>query len=422
MKINIGVVGPRHSVDRIIALANHFEEIRVYPFSYRKHSELDHMIPKATHIHQWLFSGPVPYHYCLDKQFVTEENASFPKLYTPGLLVQLVKVLVETTSRHFSIDTIDVSEIEDLQEDETLATLNLMSHHYDKYYTADTIVNKHLELVHEHGAVVLTCIDEVYEALRKRGTQVYRVQPSRMMLEQSLDLLRAKGAETIYNEAIVAIVSLVLESAKVMSEEYSYERKRKEMIVEPTILKFAEEIQGSYVREGNGWYTIYTTKGQLEAFLHEGRLPKLIETIQELSGLHARLSIGYGLTNLQAEHQSEIARTVSREEKIDWVIVDETKEITFLNKEQLLSTSVQTTQHVPPGLSPMNLSKLMNYCHHSATNELTAHDLQNVLQSSLRFARKTLQQWEESGFAKRVGEQQIASRGRPRIVYKLNFV
>ena len=51
---------------------------------------------------------------------------------------------------------------------------------------------------------------------------------------------------------------------------------------------------------------------------------------------------------------------------------------------------------------------------------ITANDIAEVLNITLRSARRILNSLNESGIASLIGKEQPAGRGRPRQVYKIN--
>ncbi|WP_340085036.1 hypothetical protein MHB50_06145 [Siminovitchia sp. FSL H7-0308] len=430
MKVWIGVVGPTDSVHLIGNVAKNMSNINVKLFPYKNRVEVHDIIQKNEGmISQWLFSGRVPYYFALENNLLNEDQAIYPPIYGPSLLGTLLKAVSEKNAKKYSLDTIQPQEITYIHYKYDLDNLTLLPIKYDKYYPSEEIMAEHLEL-YRKGEIeaALTCLQDVYEMLKAEEVPCYRVTPSELIIEQVLHFLKERAQSAIYKKALFAVMSIKIIEAETSSltDQASFDDKRKELALENILLDFTQSVQGSYVKIGDGLFFVYTTKGQLELFQKNHPLQSLLPQIKAQSQLDVHIGIGYGLTNLQADTNTRLALKHLKEKTTSSIAtVNENKDVVIWNKDDtplpFSHRHVAKNKETKISLSSTTLSKLASLSKIHQTNLVTAKDISEWLGYSERNARRVLSELQKAKLASVKGEEQPGNRGRPRKIFELKL-
>lgn len=430
MKIRLGIVGPKDSVDIIEQVAAQFPEFAPTSFYYEHTEETgDILAVYRDRVDQWLFSGQAPYSYAIHNRFVTEEEASFPPLHGSSLLGVLLEVLHSHERPYeFTIDTIDTEEMEEVIETHALDSLSFQSYPYTGYKSGEEIIAFHQAAFEKNPqTIALTCIRAVYNELKQAGQPVYRITASRFDIKETLKYLRARTDASWYRSHQLAIVGVeITEDTKSREEYYSYGRKHKELELKRLLLSYAEEVKGSFLQMGDGMFFIFTTRGEVEA----QPLPfSLMEEAQLQTKLSVRIAVGFGKSVMEAEeHVHQALRQGRKSEDPVIVSVNENNDSTeHFSNDDSLSYSPQRkssdwlAEKVKGKISPGVAAKIFSYAQYHQQLEVTSRDIAKWLTSSERNARRILHELEKAGLASVVGEEQEVRRGRPRRMFLLKL-
>lgn len=437
MKIRLGVVGPEDSVQRILKIGEHFKDLKMIPFSYQRTEETEEIVQENKYrVDQWFFSGQAPYYYILSRGIIDESEASYPPLYGSSLLGTLLEALVHEGNGllKISLDTIQQSEIDALQKAHSLESLPITTYSYRGYEPAEDMIRFHTELYNqEKSDVALTCIQEVYQRLKKLGIPCYRVVPSQLAIQLVLRYLRERGQSTWYRKSQIAILGIeVLHSSSSLEEQhYSYQMKRRELELKQVLLDYAEELRGSFVQIGDGLFFTYTTRGELDFHFKDKSLFTLLEEVYIQSKLRVRIGLGYGLTAFDAEQNVRLALQYARQHQSSVVVsVNEEKEVSeylqsgdgdAISYPQRKWGKEWEERFKDAKISPAMISKIESLSRHYKMNVVTAQEISRWLKGTERNARRILSEMEHLGLAKITGEEQPGHRGRPRKMYEFLF-
>ncbi|PTL38230.1 hypothetical protein [Alkalicoccus saliphilus] len=428
MKTRVGVIGPEDSARIIEEMAGDFPDFVIESFYYKKTEETEQIIPANRHrVDVWLFSGQAPHAYALYHGLISEEEAFFPPLHGSSLLGTLLEVLRNNDRpSSFTIDTIDEKELKEIKKTHYLSDFVFTTYPYTGYKSSEEIIRFHLEQHKKHPeTIALTCVRHVFTELRKQGVPVYRITASRSAIRETLKYLREKTSAVWYRSHQLAIIGIeTLEQDSPREEYYSYRRRHKELDLKRMLLRYAEDIKGSFVQTGDGLFLIFTTRGEVESH----PVPFfLIEEAVLQAGLPVRLALGYGKSVLEAEeHVHQALREARRREGQVIISVNENNEMTeYFAGEGSLSYASQLgpdwSDKLKGKVAPGIVSKIFSYARYHQQQEVTARDIARWLTSSERNARRILHELEEAGLAKVSGEEQEVRRGRPRKVFALQF-
>ncbi|WP_243300417.1 hypothetical protein [Bacillus litorisediminis] len=434
MKIRVGVVGPKDSVQKMLEAGKDFQEIDLIPFIYEKTEETETIINKNRDlIHHWFFSGQAPYYFALSKGIISEEEGSFTPLNGSSLLGTLLKAFMKEGKilNRLSLDTIQVEEIEKVKESFSLQDLTIYTNPYHGYIPALKLIEFHKNL-YEAGQVdaAITCLNSVYTALTEMGIPAFRVVPSELAVHRAYSFIKERAQTSVFRKAQLVIlgVEVIFPSPSAADYPISFKRKHQVLELRRVLLDFVEEINGSIVEVGDGLFYIYSTRGELELFTKSKSIFSIIEECKINSQLSVRMGIGYGLTVLEAEEHVRISFEHARAEKGPVVVItNEDKEVRKLldSEEQVMfqmrSKGAEWEQHFKDDeISSSLAAKIHSLSHHYEQTELTSHELARWLKSTERNARRILCELERIGLAQVTGEESFG-RGRPRKIYELKF-
>ncbi|MBD8071202.1 hypothetical protein [Bacillus sp. PS06] len=433
MQIRVGVVGPEDSVYQIMKAGQQFKELNLIPYVYERTEEtVDLICRNKEWIDQWFFSGQAPYYYALSKGVITEEEASYTPLQGSSLLGTLLEAFVKEGRilYRLSFDTIQVDEIEDVQESFSLNDLTMYTNAYPGYMPAEDIIQFHKDLYDAQKIdVAITCINSVYQALKKLGVPTYRVVQSEISTHRVLGSIKERGQTSWYRKSQLVIVGIeVIYPSSSEGQQLSFKIKHQELELNRVLLGFVEKINGSLAEIGNGLYYIYTTRGELDLFLKQNSIQTQLDKIYVNSKLHARVGVGYGKTVLEAEQNVRVAFEHARVHQGSVVItITEDKEVIELVAENELLTYQR--RHLgdewekvfkDASISPSLASKIESLSSHYGQKAITSIELARWLKSTERNARRILAEMERIGLASVKGEES-GQRGRPRKIYELKF-
>ncbi|NMH73204.1 hypothetical protein HF078_08980 [Bacillus sp. RO2] len=436
MKVKIGIIGPSDSIERIMLVGKEFRNVEMFSFPYTALEEIELIIHNNKgSVDQWMFSGQVPFTYTMSQNLLEKNEGGFAELYGSSFLGTLLEAQIKEKKilETVSLDTIRQDRIEMNRNFFSLQAINFHSYSYEGIVPVEDLVSFHQELYENNKIeVAFTCIQAVYRKLKKLSIPCYRVIPSDLAILSTLEILIERAHSLRYRKSQIAIIGIEVIHTKASLEEmhYSHKMKIKELELKRLMLRFAEEVNGSFVQFGDGLFFLFTTRGQLEWHIEEDSLLQLVEDINVQSGLKVRLGLGFGETVLAAEENVRQAFHHAREEgSSPLVCVNEDREVTefFGTTEkfsfQSRSIGVEWEEKLKDlAISPTIVSRIKSLANFYQKDVVTSQDLASWLKSTERNARRILTELERSGLIKVSGEEQSGHRGRPRKIYKLSFL
>lgn len=431
MKTTIGVIGPHDSIQRIMYVAEEFEEITFLPFPYQTLSDIDDILAKHRHeVDQWFFSGVLNHTYAMDNELITEEEAGYPPLHGSsffGILLE-AQLKMNKVIKSVSIDTIANEDFDKILSYYQLDSLKYYNHPFRNGVKAETLIDFHKNLYEEGKTeVVITSIKDVYHGLKELGVPVFRVTPSYLSIKLVIQFLEERAQSNHYRNSQVAIIGCRVELNSDHLEElyYSFKSKHHELDVKRHLLLIAEKTNGSVMHFGDGLFFVFTTRGELS---HESEhdLYNLMEEIKLETNLQANVSIGFGETVSQAEQNVRLGfRHIGEEEHPTILIMDENQTITRKQPAQqdMVYKSGETgavwkEKLKDAALSPGIVSKMLSYSKQYGREQFSSQDLSRWLKSTERNGRRILSEMERVGLVEQCGEMQSGERGRPRKVFQ----
>jgi hypothetical protein len=431
MKIRVGAVGPKDSVNLIGDIAKEFSDhMVIVPFTYNSVEETAEIIQKGKlQVDVWLFSGQAP--YAIAKEHQITQKAFFPPLNGSSL----TKILLEISYKdrrmleRLSFDTIPGKDINETFAELGLPYEGLHLYSYSGYKPTNELVSFHSSLFQNHMVdACVTCLHSVHQELKRLGIPVYRISPTRMIIRQTLNLARQQGETLHFKKSQIAVQFVQIgEMEKLIVENrVSYDVHRLNLQLQEAILDYTEAISGSFVSLGNGKYIIFSTRGSIED--QNGYHPSvLLEKISLITNLTTNIGIGYGETSLAAEQNAQLALIHARNyggfccflvdhsgsikgplQQPDSIVFDYRTD----NKE--LSDKLKKA-----GVTITTFNKLLSVQKNISQNSITSANISEWLKMTQRNANRILNDLEQQGLAVIIGEESPVSRGRPRKIFRV---
>jgi len=432
----IGVVGPHISVERIIKLAKKLDqEMSFIPYPYTKTKETSSIVQKYNdHVDYWLFSGAIPYVHGKNALGSSDRLAyisSFETSLYKGLLD--LSYAEKKLFKKISLDSTDSITTAGNTEDDTRHHLNsLLDEIYLKPFELDVdtqdLFQFHYKLwKSKKTEAALTCYPDVQEALQLAGVPAYWVSLSGLEIYHTLQVFIEKLRTNYFKDTQIGIEIIEFDSFDSITENANspYHLQYLELRIKETLIKLCEKSDGSLLEQGNGRYTIFSSRGAIE---HDIQL--LHETIEYLSlqaNTKVSVGIGYGKTAFSAEMNAYRALKQAKEKNDQRIIIVQDEDTTiedFGSDDALLYTSREDNQELINQLKQGNIplktyKKIDALIKKEQWKSFTTKDLSLNLQMSNRNAQKIIADLCNIKLAECIGEETQPTRGRPSKIYRL---
>lgn len=434
MKVRIGAIGPPDSLQIIREVAELDSRIELVEFEYFGSEELPGIMAKHRYdVTQWIFSGQVPYYYCLERGLISDKEALFPPQHGMALLGTCLQVMQDQGRfvSKMSLDTVDGAVVNSLFSEYRLDKISFSLMDYQTYKDYDEIIRFHFENFKSGKTeVAITCLLKVYLALQKLGIPCYRIVPSKIAIRTVLDLLVSRAQSQVYEKQKVAIVGfeLIGEGGTPKKAVYNFEEQQKELEFELELLQIAKKLNGTLINKGSGTHFIYTTQGDYEMLISERPFAQMADEINLKTSLRFNIGIGSGYTIHGAEqHVQQAFEYDGIEDGRKIIYVDEDGILTsqFGSQGEAYSLSIALPafwnqvlkehgyrEHIP--LRIYQYIKLKNI------PQFTSDMITSLLKNTERNSRRILSELEQMGLIRVLEEENPSGkRGRPKKMYEL---
>ncbi|CAM3271005.1 hypothetical protein EDM52_04410 [Brevibacillus invocatus] len=419
----LAIIGPIDSVAYIAGVCEQQNVFEPVPLPYSRIEECRELILNNRHrIDFWLFSGPVPYSYCVEQEWVTAKNAAYPPLNGRGLTNVLFRVFRERTPiAGISFDTFLQNEIDETMNELHLTDIPITTYGYVGYLDASQILAHHRTIWDAGKAdIIVTCIHSVYEELRAQGLPVYRVSPPISVLRQTLQIIEQRLKSERYQLSSVVIMAIEVTYPVESEQGFSNESEKLRLQLYYDLLDLAEKANGALYPSTPNLFLLYTTCGELANLNQKLSLYEFLQNIKVMLSVEAKIGIGYGLNVHLARKNGQAALEHAKQSPVSGIFE--------VSEDGSLHGPLEPKKHgndhwesmiKESSLSPMLLARMEAFTKQYGVREVTPQELARFLKMTERNARRILQEMEHSGLASHVRIEQPNGRGRPRKVYKL---
>jgi len=431
-KIRIGVVGPGDSVALIEEVAvEYLDRMSVTGYIYEDASEVPELIAQNDPaVDMWMFSGKVPYRYA-----IAVKRSAKPKLYMPHTGTSIYRVLLYLAKEQIpvgsmSFDTFSHQEIVETFDDAETPLPRIFVNDYDGVVSASALTKFHLDLWNAgETKVAVTCFYATYQELKRQGVTAFRIWPTKSNIRTMLDLAVSKADAILSKAGQIAIQHISIDGFDDFSRDAvsGYAVLKVELQLHEILLGFAESVKGAIVMQGNGRFTIYSTRGVMEEITRGFSHMPITEEIGRCLPISVSGGIGFGDTAYNANENAMIALGLAhRKGKSKWMVVlDDQTVIGPLDSELQIKYSIRSKAAdtlllaKQLNVSGTTLNRLISVFAKIDGETLGAETLARHLSMTERNARRLLGTLSAHGMAVEAGEE-YRGAGRPRKMYRID--
>ncbi|KZE40310.1 hypothetical protein AV656_03345 [Bhargavaea cecembensis] len=429
----IGVVGPAPSVERIIGVAREIEqEMELIPYPYQETREVADIVRNHDRqVDYWLLSGFIPYQVA--KNIMPAADRLVYIYSTETSIYKSFMELVYAQEKLLERISIDMIPTTNIGEGESLETLREIAQElFVLTIEADTESEELLRFhknLWEEGKTdgVLTCYPTVRNALEKAGIPVRLMSPTRIEIFQTLRIFFEKVKTSYYKDTQIGVEKIEIKDFDLIKEkmEKTYQVQYLELRLKETLIQLCEKIDGSLVDEGNGRYSIFSSRGAIERELQA--LKDKARYLSVEADTPVAVGIGFGSTVLAAEIHAHRALQISKKDDGQGIVIiqDDGTLIESAGDQEELNYSYRTDdQDILEKLSEAKISvksykKIDALVQKMGWHQFTTKDLAAHLQMTERNAQRIVADLCDAELAENVGEEAQHTRGRPIKIYRL---
>src|SRR5690625_2489681 len=150
--------------------------------------------------------------------------------------------------------------------------------------------------------IAITSTNYAYVRLREKNVPVYRLKPSYLSIQLSLNVLIERAYVKRLKKTQMGIIGCYadLQVKDYESSRDAYQRKQDELTIKKELIHLAEKVKGSFISVGNGLFLIYTNRGEIDQEA-KSFIFLLADKIEATCDVPIRFSIGYGESASKAE-------------------------------------------------------------------------------------------------------------------------
>ncbi|MGE6513811.1 hypothetical protein [Lysinibacillus sphaericus] len=410
MSTKIAVLCSKAFKKRILSIAQNIEDVQLEFYLYDQPSDAPTLLKQIKPCDALLLGGTLPY---LHAQSLLE-TLPIPWNYIKQDETAISTTLLSLIANHaislerVAIDVMNPKFVDNVLSDIDYSGKNPYVYPISLAEAPHDILQKHLTLWQAKSIdFVITSIHSVFDELQALNIPAMRMLDASSSIIQCIEETKSQSLLT-KSESVKAAVGLLD-----MQEHNDFNASILNHITAAT--------HSTYKQISPNYFELYTTAGHLQNAFEKENLQKLLQQIER----PFKLAFGYGHSIFEAAQNAKYALNFTKHFEI--YILDEHKNLVGplpngeakislkTNDPYILQMAKQTN------LSPVNLSKIINFSRERQSAQFTSSNLSEYLQVSRRTTERIIKKLVDQGYAKVVGEEMPHQQGRPRTIYELNF-
>ncbi|MEW8973180.1 MAG: hypothetical protein AB2375_03225 [Tissierellaceae bacterium] len=433
--MKLGIIGPKDLVEESIKIGCRYEEIDMIPMPYTDEKKaIDNMKLIESDVDAFLFTGFLPYYNAKHSQLTDKEIFYYPILGSALYRVLLkMKNSYEIDIGNISIDTLDAREIQEVYEDLGISTEGIYINdiHLSNYNRTD-YVNFHHRL-YEEGKIkgAITSINSVYEELVRLGVPVLKADPTKYTMKDTFKMISMASKTHLAQNNQILIMIVDIDKYSLSGERLSnIEMQEKRLQLHQTLLDYSRMYQASVFSSAESEeFIVLITKGIFQEYTNSYEDIPMVNEIKSKFSLAINIGIGMGTNALEAEENARKALVLSRKsEESSGYLIDQDKVVLGpIGSKNRLEYRLKTENKnllnwaEKTGVSISNITMIQSLINNLKSESITASDIQQGLNITLRSANRIMKKLVDGGAAIEVGLEQSGGRGRPSKLYKIKF-
>ncbi|PLS05313.1 hypothetical protein [Neobacillus cucumis] len=419
IKLHVFIIGPEPLVNKISKIAMEFNELKTKSIIYEKVEESailvrEHQEPKDI----FIFAGPTPF-------FISKKDLPLNVIsyYIPFKGSDIYRTLLEIYEKYhhypiISFDIIEPHSIEEIYEEMGISRIPYELITFKEVpVDSDELANYHIKLFKQGKVhVVATTLNSVYERLKLLNVPVFLMKHTNANIRDTLCKAMLSGQNQKKEEAQFT----VLQFQMIYEERERNEQLSKDChLIKQKIVEFGNLLFSSTNLSDSGIITLYTTRGVFEKVTKRRRDFTFLKEMNER--ITVNLGIGYADTAESAAYNARNALEFSiREKRGSSFLIDAEKRIygplgTGETVNYPLKKSNDNKQN------SLTLRKFFAWLSMIQKKEITTREISIGMNTSERHAARILKSLCENNIARIIGKETMNQKGRPRIVYEIDY-
>jgi len=410
MSTKIAVICSKAFMKRIISIAQNIENIQLkfYPYSHPEEAPI--LLKQIRPCDALFLGGTLPYLHAQSSLSEIPIPWNYIKQDETAISTTLLSVMANhaISLSRISIDVINPAFVANV--------LKEIEYSGPKPYIQQITITRPTQAILQHHIAlwntqsidfVITSIHSVFDELQELQIPAMRMIDATNSIVQYLEETKSQSLLT-KSESVKAVVGLL-------------EIPENNSLDTHILTKITAATHSTYKQITANSFELYTTAGYLQNTLAKENLQSLMQQIE----IPFKLAFGFGHSILEASQNAKNALTFAKSYEI--YILDEHKNLLgpFPKSEVKLALKTDDPYVLQmaklTSLSPLNISKLINFSRERQSTQFTAHNLSEYLQVTRRTTERIIKKLVDNGYVKVVGEEMTHQQGRPRTIYELNF-
>lgn len=410
MSTKIAVICSKAFMKRITSIAQNIKNIQLefYPYSHPEEAPI--LLKQIRPCDALLLGGTLPYLHVQSSLSEIPIPWNYIKQDETAISTTLLSVMANhaISLSRISIDVMNPIFVENVLKDIEYSGPRPFIQQIAVTRPTQEILQHHIALWNAQSIdFVITSIHSVFDELQKHQIPAMRMIDATNSIVQHLEETRSQSLLT-KSESVKAVVG-ILE----IPENHSFDTY--------ILSKITTATHSTYKQITANSFELYTTAGYLQNTLAKENLQSLMQQIE----IPFKLAFGFGHSILEASQNANNALTFAKPCEI--FILDEHKNLLgpFPKSEIKLALKTDDPNVLKmaklTSLSPLNISKIIDFSRERQSAQFTAYNLSEYLQVTRRTTERIIKKLVDNGYAKVVGEEMTHQQGRPRTIYELNF-
>ena len=438
--IHIAAVSSKEAIDQIIRHSDKITEVKITPYIYADPSKSREIVKSIVDCDVVIFAGPLPYLVCKDIVEARGWQAVFIPLDEYTLTSTLFNMMIhqEKGIKRLSIDVENAHFVEHVAKEFNLSRdewyvfdSGEMINQSPESFSVEKVFEYHLQLW-KSGKIdfIITSVDYVYSMLREKGIPSMPMNVPEKAVIDTINKAITYGQLAISKNAEIAIGLVTFSLSNNAMDEFDMMEQNTTIFLHQMMLKFAKQHDYSLRLIGMDQFILYGTRGSLDKFVEKESLEEFFRQLEKSYGISINIGFGLGYSARIAEGNARIALYHARkkaEQRHSIYIVSENSEIInpLQGPDKVYSLKSEDSHILSIAnatrMSVSTITKLLRFESLRGNTGFTTVELGDYLEISRRSAERILKGLMDCNYAKKIGEEQPHSKGRPRSVYRINF-
>lgn len=427
-EVTIGLVGADEFVQKAAELArsSSYPGLRLVPAVYRREDQAAEAASKITdRVDAILFAGPLPYDIAMKAGDLTVP-ATYVPTGGPALHSTLVRGIRSGVldPQRVSIDSMGERDVLDSYAEIEIDPKDVHYVRYDESITPEGYLKFHLDLFRSgktSGAI--STIPTVMAGLAAENVPALKMSPSPLTLRQALNtaVLTASGAK--FSESRIAIVLVQLADSalppRTSPAQYWYQDLR--LTLHRELLHDARRMDAIVLPHDQRSYMVITTLGMLRPVTDDLAVAPFLARASASLNVDLEVGIGLGRSTVEAENNAYRAVSKASAEGSRQAYLIGPDELTLRLPASPDGDTDPTPQRPTESKDQALLRTLVDKLGEEESESLVidAERVAQLLQVTLRTARRTLQGLVRAGLAWPMPPSRSRKVGRPPMQYQL---